>query len=149
MKEKTRIGRGLLMTVLFFAVCTFSVMPVYAAGEKASVARDTPRALIDEYVQQLAENAEAYEAYRDMASDFLPEESVTVLNEVLFIAQLDLSPEEQGDAVIEIAQTNCLTFVEIWLIGLLLDYTSLFGTLASLLGEVGILGLLLCLLGLV
>lgn len=146
---KTRVTRGLLMTVLFFAVCTFFVMPVYAAEEKASVVRDTPRALIDEYVQQLVENAEAYEACRDMAADFLPEESVTVLNEVLFIAQLDISPEEKGDAVIEIAQANCLTFAQLWVIGLIFDYFHIFGDLASLLSDIGVLGMLLCLFGLV
>ena len=117
-----------------------------AAG-KTSVVRDTPRALIDGYVQQLAENAEAYEGYCDVAADFLPEESVTVLNEVLFTAQLDISPEEKGDAVIDIAQSNCLTYAQLWIIGLILDYFSFFGTLASLLQDVGIFGVFLCLFG--
>ena len=147
MREKTRVPKGLLMTVLFFAVCTFFVAPVYAAEVKASVVRDTPRALIDEYVQQLAENAEAYEAYRDVASDFLQEESIGVLDEVLFIAQLDISPEEKGGAVIEIAQSSCLTFAQLWVIGLILDYVDVLGTLSSLLKEIGVFGILLCLLG--
>ena len=147
MREKTRIPKGLFMTVLFFAVCAFFVMPVYAAEGNTSVARATTRALIDEYVQQLAENAEAYEAYRDVASDFLPEESIGVLDEVFFCVQLDLSPEEQGDAVIEIAQSSCLTFAQLWVIGLILDYVDVLGTLSSLLKEIGVFGILLCLLG--
>ena len=145
MIEKTGVTRGLLMTVLFFAVCAFFDAPVYAAEGKASVAR----ALIEEYVQQLAENAEAYEAYRDAASDFLPEESIGVMDEVLFIAQLDMSPEEKGDAVIEIAQTSCLTFAQLWVIGLVLNYFDFLHTLASLLKDVGVLGVFLCLFGIV
>jgi hypothetical protein len=149
MGEKTCVARGLIMTLLLFTVYTFFVMPVYATEEKVSVIRATARALIDEPLQQLAENAKTYEAYLDRAADFLPEDSVTVLNEVLSVAQLDISPDEKGDAVIEIAQSNCLILVEVWLIGLILDYVSLFGTLASLLTDIGILGLLLCLLGLI
>lgn len=149
MGEKTRAARGLLVMLLFLVVYTFFVMPVYATEGKVSVIRATARALIDEPLQQLAENAEAYEAYLDRAADFLPEDSVAVLNEVLSVVQLDISPDEKGDAVIEIAQSNCLILVEVWLIGLILDYVSLFGTLASLLTDIGILGLLLCLLGLI
>ena len=148
MREKKRVARGVLIPVLFFTVCTFCVMPVYAAEEKVSVIRATARALVDEPVQQLTEHAEAYEAYRDMAADFLPEESVTVLDEVLFIAQMDISPEEKGDAVIEIAQSSCTAFAQLWVISLILDYFSIFGDLASLLSDIGILGLLLCLFGL-
>jgi hypothetical protein len=148
MAEKTRVARGVLMTLLFFTVCTFVVMPVYAAEEKVSAIRAAARALVDEPLQQLAEHGEAYEAYRDMAADFLPEESVTVLDEVLFIAQMDISPEEKGDAVIEIAQSSCTAFAQLWVISLILDYFSIFGDLASLLSDIGILGLLLCLFGL-
>jgi len=148
MGEKKRVARGVLMTVLFFTVCTFCVMPVYAAEEKVSVIRATARALVDEPVQQLTEHAEAYEAYRDMAADFLPEESVTVLDEVLIIAQLDISPEEKGDAVIEVAQSSCLAFAQLWVISLILDYFHLFGALAALLSDIGILGMFLCLFGL-
>jgi hypothetical protein len=148
MGEKTRVARGVLIPVLFFTVCTFCVMPVYAAEEKVSVIRATARALVDEPLQQLAENAEAYEAYRDMAADFLPEESVTVLDEVLFIAQMDISPEEKGDAVIEIAQSSCLVFTQLWVISLIFDYFHFFGALSSLLSDIGILGMFLCLFGL-
>ena len=148
MGEKKRVARGVLMTLLFFTLCTFVVMPVYATEEKASAIRATARALIDEPLQQLAEHGESYEAYRDMAADFLPEESVTVLDEVLFIAQMDISPEEKGDAVIEIAQSSCTAFAQLWVISLILDYFSIFGDLASLLSDIGILGLLLCLFGL-
>ena len=148
MGEKTRVVRGVLMTVLFFTVCTFCVMPVYAAEEKVSVIRATARALVDEPVQQLTEHAEAYEAYLDTAADFLPEESVTMLNEVLFIAQMDISPEEKGDAVIEIAQSSCLVFTQLFVISLIFDYFHLFGDLAALLSDIGILGMFLCLFGL-
>ena len=147
MGEKTSVARGLLVTLLFFAVCTFCVMPVYAAEEKVSAIMATARALVDEPLQQLAEHAEAYEAYRDMAADFLPEESVTMLNEVLFIAQMDISPEEKGDAVIEIAQSSCTAFAQLWVISLILDYFSFLGALSSLLSDIGILGLFLCLFG--
>ena len=148
MGEKKRVARGVLMTLLFFTVCTFCVMPVHAAEEKVSVIRATARALVDEPLQQLAGDAEVYEAYRDMAADFLPEESVTVLDEVLFIAQMDISPEEKGDAVIEIAQSSCLVFAQLWVISLIFDYFHLFGDLSSLLQDVGILGMFLCLFGL-
>ena len=148
MGEKTQVARGLLMTLLLFTVCTFFVMPVYAAEEKVSATRATARALIEAPLQQLAENAEAYEAYRDVAADFLPEDSVTVLDEVLFIAQLDISPEEKGDALIEIAQSSCLAYAQLWVIGLILDYFSFLGTLASLLQDIGVFGVFLCLFGL-
>lgn len=147
MRERTRVTKGLLMTVLFFAVCAFFVMPLYATEGKNPAARATTRALLDEYVQQLAENAEAYEAYRNMASDFLPEESIRVLDEVLFSAQLDLSPEEKSDAMIETAQSSCLAYVQLWVIGLILHDFSFLGTLASLLRDIGALGVLLCLFG--
>jgi hypothetical protein len=124
-------------------------MPVYATEEKVSVIRATARALVDEPVQQLTEHAEAYEAYLDMAADFLPEESVMMLNEVLFIAQMDISPEEKGDAVIEIAQSSCTAFVQLFVISLIFDYFSFLGALASLLSDIGILGMFLCLFGLV
>ena len=149
MGEKTSVARGLLVTLLLFAVCTFFVMPVYAAEEKVSVIRATARTLVDAPLQQLTENAEAYEAYLDMAADFLPEESVTVLNEVLFIAQMDISPEEKGDALIEIAQSSCTAFALLWVISLILDYFSFLGALSSLLSDIGILGMFLCLFGLV
>ena len=148
MGEKTKVARGLLMTLLFFTVYTFFVMPVYAAEEKVSATRATARALIEAPLQKLAENAEAYETYRDVAADFLPEDSVTVLDEVLFISQLDMSPEEKGDALIEIAQSSCLTYVQLWVVGLILDYFSFFGTLASLLQDIGVFGVFLCLFGL-
>jgi len=148
MGEKTCVARGVLMTLLFFAVSTFCVMPVYATEEKVSVIRATARALVDEPVQQLTEHAEAYEAYLDMAADFLPEESVMMLNEVLFIAQMDISPEEKGDALIEIAQSSCTAFAQLWVISLILDYFHLFGDLAALLSDIGILGMFLCLFGL-
>ena len=148
MGENNRVARGILMMVLLFAVCTFFVMPVYAAEEKVSVIRATARALVDEPVQQLTEHAEAYEAYLDTAADFLPEESVAVLNEVLFIAQMNISPEEKGDAVIEIAQSSCLVFTQLWVISLIFDYFHFFGALSSLLSDIGILGLFLCLFGL-
>lgn len=147
MEEKTHVVRGVLIPVLFFTVCTFFVVPVSAAEEKVSERRATARALIDAPLQQLAEHAGAYEAYRDMVADFLPEDSVTVLDEVLFIAQLDISPEEKGDALIETAQSSCLAYVQLWVIGLILHDFSFLGTLASLLRDIGALGVLLCLFG--
>jgi len=148
MGEKKRVARGVLMTLLFFTVGTICVMPVHATEEKVSLIRATARALVDEPLQQLRENAHVYEAYRDMAADFLPEESVTVLNEILFIAQLDISPEEKGAAVIEIAQSSCLAFAQLFVISLILDYFHLFGDLAALLSDIGVLGIFLCLFGL-
>jgi hypothetical protein len=71
-----------------------------------------------------------------------------VLNEVLFIAQLDISPEEKGDAVIEIAQSSCLAFAQLWVISLIFDYFHFFGALSDLLSDIGILGIFLCLFGL-
>ncbi len=148
MGEKTRVASSILVMVLLFTVCTLFVVPVYAAEEKVSATRATARALIEAPLHQLAENAEAYEAYRDVAADFLPEDSVTVLDKVLFIAQLDMSPEEKGDALIEIAQSNCLAYAQLWVIGLILDYFSFLGTLASLLQDIGVFGMFLCLFGL-
>ena len=148
MRKGMRVVRGVLMTVLCLALCTSCVVPVYAAEEKVSVIEATARALVKEPVQRLAENAEAYEAYLDTAADFLPEESVSVLNEVLFIAQLDISPDEKGKAIIEIAQSSCLAFAQLWVISLIFDYLDILGTLSSLMSDIGILGLFLCLFGL-
>ena len=149
MGEKMRGARGILMTLLLFTVSTFLVVPVNAHETAVPMTRPTALAFIHDSVQKLTENGETYQSYIDEAADFLPEDSVTVLNEVLFIAQLDdISPEEKGDALIEIAQSNCLTYAQLWIVGLILDYFSFLGTLASLLTDIGVLGVFLCLFGL-
>ena len=135
--------------MVLFALSAFVALPGNAAETSLSGRGETAQVLTCEFLRKAGEKGEPSQASLAWAAVFLPEEGMDVLHEVLRVARLDTSPEEKGDALIEIAQSSCITFVEIWLIGLILDYLPVFGTLASLLIDIGVLGVLLCLLGLV
>ncbi len=148
MKMKNCLTKGLPTVLLLLTLSTVPVMSGNADATEFSASRGTAITVIDGSLQALAENADEYQKYIDLAADYLPAESVNTLNELLFVAQLDLSPEEKHDAIIEIAQSRCAVFLQIWLIGEVLGWLSIFGSLASLLSDIGLFGILLCLLGL-
>ena len=148
MKMKKCLTKGLPAILLLLTLNTVLVMPGNAYAAELSSPGEAAITVIDGPLQALADNAEEYQKYIDLAADYLPADSVNTLNELLFVAQLDLSPEEKHDAIIEIAQSRCAAFLQIWLIGEVLGWLSIFGSLASLLSDIGLFGLLLCLLGL-
>lgn len=148
MKIVKCLTNGLPAILLLLTLITVPVMPGNAGAAELSSSREAAITVIDGSLQALAENAEEYQKYIDLAADYLPAESVNTLNELMFVAQLDLSPEEKQDAFIEIAQSSCAAYLQIWLIGEILGWLSIFGYLASLLSDIGLFGLLLCLLGL-
>ena len=142
------LTKGLPAILLLLTLNTVLVMPGNADAAELSSPREAAIRVIDGSLQAFAENAEEYQKYIDLAANYLPADSVNTLNELLFVAQLDLSPEEKHDAFIEISQSGCAAYLQIWIVGELLGYFSIFGSLASLLSDIGLLGLLLCLLGL-
>lgn len=148
MKIKNCLTKGLPAILLLLTLNTVPVMSGNADAAELSASRETAITVINGSLQALAENADEYQKYIDLASDYLPADSVNMLNELMFVAQLDLSPEEKHDAFIEIAQSSCAAFLQIWLIGEIMGWLSIFGALASLLSDIGLFGLLLCLLGL-
>ena len=142
------LAKGVPAILLILTLNTVLVMPGNAGAAEFSSSREAAITMIDGSLQALAKNADMYQTYIDMAADYLPADSVNTLNEVMFVAQLDLSPEEKYDTFIEISQSSCSTYLQIWIVGELLGYISIFGALASLLSDIGLLGLLFCLLGL-
>ena len=142
------LTKGLPAILLLLTLNTVPVMSGNADAAELSDSRETAITVIDGSLQALAENADEYQNYIDLAADYLPADSVNTLNELMFVAQLDLSPEEKYDAFIEVAQSRCAAFLQLWLIGEVLGWLSIFGSLASLLSDIGLFGLLLCLLGL-
>jgi hypothetical protein len=123
-------------------------MPGNAAVAESSVPSKAATVMIDRTLQVLTENAEEYQTFVDMAEDYLPADSAMLLNELLYISQLDLSPEEKQAAVIEISQSVCSAYLRLWIFGEILGYFTTFDSLASLLSDIGLLGIFLCLLGL-
>ena len=142
------LTKGLPAILLLLTLNTVVVMPGNADAAELYSPRKAAITVIDGSLQALADNAEEYQTYIDLAADYLPADSVNSLNELMFVAQLDLSPEEKHDAIIEISQSSCATYLQIWIVGEILGYISIFGSLASLLSDIGLFGILLCLLGL-
>ena len=141
------LTKSLPVILVFLTLTAVFLMPVNVVAAELSDSKEGAIALIDGSLQILAENAEEYQTYVDMADDFLPADSSMLLNELLYIAQLDLSPEEKQASVIEISQTACYAYLQLWLFGEVLGYFTIFDDLASLLSDVGLLGIFLCLLG--
>ena len=144
---RKRLAKGLPVVLLVLSLSTVLVMPGNTGAAELSDSRKVAITMIDRSLQALAENAEEYQTYIDMAEDYLPADSANILNEMLFVAQLDLTPQEKHDALIEISQSSCTAYCQIWLVGEILGYTSIFDSLASLLSDIGLLGIFLCLLG--
>ncbi len=153
MKRKKTVGRNLIIALLFFSLSTFFVMHVYADETELI----EPRAIAIERVggvfKKIEQNAEKYQLVVDTIADYLPEDSATMLNAVISVAQLDVSTEEKFDALIEITQSNCSSYALLWLtVQVLRDiipYIPLLYELLSLLSSVGEWGLILCLLGII
>lgn len=149
MERKNRLARSLLITLLFFTVNAFFVMPVHADETELLATREIAIKTIDKAFQELAENTEEYQKYIAMAAEYLPEDSINALNGLVFVAQLDISTEEKLDALIEISQTNCSTYARIWLVGWCLEFIPILDVFSSLLTTIGWWGLILCLLGII
>jgi len=149
MRSKKFVGRSSIIALFFFALNTFFVMPVYAGETKVSATREIAITTIDEALQELADNAEEYQEYIDMAADYLPEDSINTLNAIISVAQLDISTEEKIDTLIEISQANCSIYAQIWIVGWLMRFIPIVGIFASLLTDIGYWGLILCLIGII
>ena len=147
MEVQKCLTKSLPAILVFLTLTAVFLMPVNVVAAELSDSKEGAITLIDGSLQTLAENAEEYQTYVDMAEDFLPADSTMLLNELLYIAQLDLSPEEKQASVIEISQTACSAYLQLWLFGEVLGYFTIFDDLASLLSDVGLLGIFLCLLG--
>ena len=147
MKIKKCLSKGLPAVLLIAFLNIVLLMPGNVAARELPASSKAVTAMIDRSLQLLADNAEEYQTYVDMAEDYLPADSAMLLNELLYISQLDLSPEEKQAAVIEISQSACSTYVQLWIFGEILSYFTIFDDLASLLSDIGLLGIFLCLLG--
>ena len=147
MNIKKCFAKGLPAALLIAFLNIVLLVPGNAAATETSAPSEAVTAMIDRTMQVLAENAEEYQTYVDMVEDYLPADSAMLLNELLYISQLDLSPEEKQAAVIEISQSVCATYLNLWLFGEILGYFTIFDDLASLLSDIGLLGIFLCLLG--
>ena len=141
------LTKGLPAILLLLTLNTVVVMPGNADAAELYSPRKAAITVIDGSLQALADNAEEYQTYIDLAADYLPADSVNSLNELMFVAQLDLSPEEKHDAFIEISQSGCAAYLNLWLFGEILGYFTIFDDLASLLSDIGLLGIFLCLIG--
>ena len=141
------LTKGLPAILLLLTLNTVLVMPGNAYAAELSSPGEAAITVIDGSLQALADNAEEYQKYIDLAADYLPADSVNSLNELMFVAQLDLSPEEKHDAFIEISQSGCAAYLNLWLFGEILGYFTIFDDLASLLSDIGLLGIFLCLIG--
>ena len=147
MKIKKCFAKGLPVVLLIAFLNIVLLIPGNVARAESSASSKAATAMIDRTLKALAENAEEYQTYIDMAEDYLPADSAMLLNELLYIAELDLNPEEKQAAVIEISQSACTSYLQLWLFGEILDYFTIFDDLASLLSDIGLLGIFLCLLG--
>ena len=147
MNIKKCFTKGLPAALLIAFLNIVLLVPGNAAAAETSAPSGAAAAMIDRTMQVLAENAEEYQTYVDMVEDYLPADSAMLLNELLYISQLDLSPEEKQAAVIEISQSVCSAYFRLWIFGELLGYFTTFDSLASLLSDIGLFGIFLCLLG--
>ena len=147
MEIKKCLAKGLPAVLLIAFLNIVLLVPGNVAAAESSTSSEAALTMIDRTLQVLAENAEEYQTYVDMVEDYLPADSAMLLNELLYISQLDLSPEEKQAAVIEISQSVCGAYLQLWLFGEILGYFTVFDDLASLLSDIGLLGIFLCLLG--
>jgi hypothetical protein len=147
MQIKKCLAKGLPVVLLIASLNIVLLMPGTVAATELSAPNGAALTMIDKSLQELAENAEEHQTFADMAQDYLPADSAILLNEFLHIAQLDLTIEEKQAAVIEISQSACTTYLQIWILGEILHYFTAFDSLASLLIDIGLVGILLCLLG--
>ena len=147
MKIKRCFAKGLPAVLLIAFLNIVLLVPGKAVAAETSAPSEAATAMIDRTLKVLEENTEKYQTYVDMIEDYLPADSAMLLNELLYISQLDLSLEEKQAAVIEISQSVCAAYLNLWLFGEILGYFTIFDDLASLLSEIGLLGIFLCLLG--
>jgi hypothetical protein len=147
MNIKKCFAKGLPAVLLIAFLNIVLLVPGNAAVAESSAPSEAATAMIDRTLQVLAENAEEYQTYVDMIEDYLPADSAMLLHELLFISQLDLTPEVKQAAVIEISQSACSAYLRLWIFGEILGYFTVFDDLASLLSDIGLLGIFLCLLG--
>ena len=149
MKIKKCLAKGLPVALLVALVNIILLIPGNVAAAILSAPNEAALTMIDTSLQELAANAEEYQTFVDMAQDYLSADSAVLLNELLHIAQLDLTVAAKQAAVIEISQSACTTYLQIWIFGEILRYFTVFDSLASLLIDIGLFGILLCLLGVV
>jgi len=158
MGRKNRVLKGLLVLLFLCAVFTHFTVQVYANQKELPETRATALAALDGAFEKLSANAEAYQGYIDMVANYLPEDGAATLNALLSVAQFDISTEEKIDTLIEISQSGCSLFILIWLIAFLLSWIlgllvlpvpipALIFSFISLVSDIGLWGLILCLLG--
>jgi hypothetical protein len=147
MELKKCLAKGLPVALLITFLNIVLLIPGNVSATELSASRTAALAMIDRSLQTLTENGEEYQTYVDMAQDYLPDESTIFLRELLYISQLDLSIEGKKAAVIEISQSACPVYFQLWLFGEILGYFTVFDSLASLLSDIGLFGIFLCLLG--
>jgi hypothetical protein len=77
---------------------------------------------IDEAFMEIAANKEEFQEVLALAEDYLPENTMALLNDVIEVSQLDMGPEEKLDALLEASGTDCMTFAYIFLGAIIIDF---------------------------
>ena len=144
--ERKSIERILLLAV-FFTVVNF--MPVCVEGAELQATNDVTVQKLGIIFEELSKNIDKYEKVIDLTSDYLPTDCIDILDEVMFIAKLDISTEEKVDMFIETSGSNCSIYLRAYIVFYLLQFVPVADIIAPLITSLSFWGLIFCILGII
>lgn len=149
MKNRKHIMRSLIMAFLFFMMQVFCALSIHAEESEIVPKKGIILEKIDKAFIKLIENENEYKEYVSIFAGFLPEKIVDVLDNIISVAQLDISTEEKVNALLDASASNCMIYLYLWIIGLLITATPGLGALGAIIQQIAVLLGILCLLGLI
>jgi len=84
-----------------------------------------------------------------IAVDQLPEQLRPLLEKLIEAATLDVPAEQKLSMLINASGSDCSIYALVWLAGLLISFVPYIGSVGGALQAIGIMGLILCLLGVI
>lgn len=143
MKKGFNVGIPLLL--LAFIMSTLYLFPENGYALDIDRLKVASLEKIEAAFQEIA----SQEDMLQLAAEQLPELARPVLHNLLEVARLDVPTDQKIVALVDASASNCSIFAIVWLVGLLISFIPYISVVAGALESIGILGLILCLLGVI
>jgi len=144
--KKITSARRFFSTLLPVFLMMFCSAPLYAEDTGRLNIKAIAMDKLDTAFEAVSRNKEAYLDGLDQIAAFLPDGVSDTLESAVLVADLDMSSDEKLETMVEAAGTDCSIYLIIWLISFFISGIPLVGQFASALG---LIGLVLCLLGVI
>jgi len=143
MKRCTPFSR--LFLSLFIVLTVMHLCPANGQAQELEQLRCAALEKIDLAFQEVADQ----EYTLCLAAEYLPECLRPLLYTIIEVAGLDVPTEQKLSALLHATGSDCSIYAIVWLVGLLISFVPYIGSVGGVLQAIGVMGLILCLLGVI